>query len=165
VECKLRSINFRRVSDPRRVFRQALRVTGISDDRNRSNWDLWWLIQEYVGSDCDNFGSTSEGQIELLVHLGVSPNQLGNHKQTLRCAWLLMDIHSEGCRHYLRLFRCTWAIDFLPQPMWCMDYCSLSPLNHTSHHHLQYCMLCLAILRKRKKKATDSNTNPGTQKQ
>jgi len=32
VECKLRSINFRRVSDPRRVFRPAFGVTGISDD-------------------------------------------------------------------------------------------------------------------------------------
>jgi hypothetical protein len=40
VECKLRSVNFRRVSDPRRVFRPAFRVTGISDDSYRSNWDL-----------------------------------------------------------------------------------------------------------------------------
>ena len=33
MECKLRSINFRRVSDPRRAFRPAFGVTGISDDR------------------------------------------------------------------------------------------------------------------------------------
>jgi len=79
VECKLRSVNFRRVSDPGRVFRQAFRVTGISDDRYRSNWDLWWLIQEYNGSDCDKFGSTSERRRELWVHLGVSLNQHANH--------------------------------------------------------------------------------------
>jgi hypothetical protein len=32
VECKLRSVNFRRVSDPRRAFRPDLGVTAISDD-------------------------------------------------------------------------------------------------------------------------------------
>ena len=32
MECKLRSINFRRKSDPRRAFLPAFRVTGISDD-------------------------------------------------------------------------------------------------------------------------------------
>jgi len=93
VECKLRSVYFRRVSDPRRVFWQAFRVTGISDDRYRSNCDLCSLIQEYDGSDCDTFGSTPGRWRELWVHLGVSPNQRGNHKQTLRDAWVLMDIH------------------------------------------------------------------------
>jgi len=152
VECKLRSVNFRRVSDPRRVFRLAFRVTGISDNRYRSNWNLWWLIQEYDVSDCDKFGSTLERRRELLVHLGVSPNQRGNHKQTLRDAWVLMDIHSEDCRRYLRLFGCTWTIDFPQQRMWCMDYCSLSLLNHTSRHLLQHCILCLATSGKRRKK-------------
>jgi len=32
VGCKLRSVNFRRESDPRRAFRPAFGVTGISDD-------------------------------------------------------------------------------------------------------------------------------------
>jgi hypothetical protein len=36
MECKLRSIKFRRVSDPRRAFRPAFGVTGISDDWYRS---------------------------------------------------------------------------------------------------------------------------------
>jgi len=31
-ECKVRSVNFRRESDPRRAFWPAFRVTGISDD-------------------------------------------------------------------------------------------------------------------------------------
>ena len=36
MECKLRSINFRKVSDPRSAFWQAFRVTGISDDWYKS---------------------------------------------------------------------------------------------------------------------------------
>jgi len=165
VECKLRCVTFRRVSDPGRVFRQALTVTGISDDRYRSDWDLRWLIQELDGSDCDKFGSTSERRRELWVYLGVSPNQHGNHKHTLWGAWVCMDIHLEDSRSYLRLFGCTWAIDFPHQRIWCMDYCSLSLLNHTSLHLLQHRILCLATLRKWNKKVRDSNINPGTLKQ
>jgi len=165
VECKLRSVNFRRVSDPRRVFRPAFRLTGISDNRYRSNWNLWWLIKEYNGSDCDKFGSTSERQRELWVHLWVSPNQRGNHNQTLRDIWVLMDIHSEDTRHYLRPFGCRWAINFPQQRIWFMDYCLLSLLNHTSHHLLQHCILCLATLRKQNEKARDSSINEGTPNQ
>jgi len=164
VECKLRSVNFRRVSDPRRVFRQAFRVTGISDDRYGSNWDLWWLIQEYDGSDCDKFRSMSERQRELWVHLRVSPNQYGNHEQTLRDAWVLMDVHSENDRHYQWLFGYTEAIDFPQQRIWCMDYRISSLLNQTRCHLLQHCILCLTASRKQKKKARDSNINPGTPK-
>jgi len=40
-------------------------VTGISDDWYRSNWDLWWLVQEYHGSECDKFGNMSEHRREL----------------------------------------------------------------------------------------------------
>jgi len=36
VECKLRWVNLRRVSDPRRAFRPAFGVTEISDDLYRS---------------------------------------------------------------------------------------------------------------------------------
>jgi len=39
--------------------------------------------------------------------LGAPGSVAGNHKQTLRDAWDLMDIYSEGCRRYLRLFGCT----------------------------------------------------------
>jgi len=115
VECILRRVNYSRVSDPRRVFRQPFSVTGISDDRYRSNWDLWWLIQDYDGSDCDTFWSMSERRRELWVHLGVSLNQPGNYKQTLKNAWIVMDNHLEDCRRYLRLFGCTWAIEFPQQ--------------------------------------------------
>jgi hypothetical protein len=165
VQCKLRRVNFRRVLNPRRVFRQASRVTWICDDRYRSNWDLWCLIQEYDESACDKFGSRSECQREPWVHLGVSPNLHGNHTQTPTGAWVHMDIHLEGCSHYLRMFGCTWAIDFPQQWMLCMDYCSISLLNHTSRHLLQHCILCLATLRKGPQKARDSNINRGTPKQ
>ena len=116
------------------------------------------------GSDCDKCGSTSERWRELWVHLGVSPNQRGNHNQTLGGAWVLMDIHSDNCRRYLRLFGCTWAINFPQQRIWYMDFCSLSLLNHTGHHLLQHHILCLAILRKRKKKVRDSNIHRKTLK-
>ena len=36
MECKLRCVNFRRVSDPRRAFQPAFRVTAISDNWYRS---------------------------------------------------------------------------------------------------------------------------------
>jgi hypothetical protein len=36
VECKLRCINFRRVSDPGRAFLLGFRVTGSADDEPRS---------------------------------------------------------------------------------------------------------------------------------
>ena len=36
MECKLRCVNFRRVSHPRRAFLPAFRVTGTSDDWYRS---------------------------------------------------------------------------------------------------------------------------------
>jgi hypothetical protein len=36
MECKLKCVNFRRVSDPEKVFWLAFRVTGISDDMSWS---------------------------------------------------------------------------------------------------------------------------------
>jgi len=41
VECKLRSINFRSGSDPRRAFQPAFTVTGISDD---CYWSTMWVL-------------------------------------------------------------------------------------------------------------------------
>jgi len=65
-----------------------------------------------TGSDCDKLGNTSERRREHWVHLEVSPNQCRNHKQTLRDAWVCIDIHWEDCRRYLRLSGCPQAIDF-----------------------------------------------------
>jgi hypothetical protein len=64
VECKLRKVNFRRVSDPRRAFRLAFRVTGISDDWYRSSMGVIvislgtrWSGKEKTGSASHEHGS------------------------------------------------------------------------------------------------------------
>jgi hypothetical protein len=51
VECKLRYINFRRVSNPRRAFLLAFRVTGSADDNPGSADDMpgsAWVSQRHV---------------------------------------------------------------------------------------------------------------------
>jgi len=144
VECKLRSVNFRRVSDPTRAFRPAFRVTGISDDWYSSNWDLWWRVKEDHKSDCDKFGNTLERLREVWVHLEVSPNQCGYYKHNLRDAWVHIDIHSEDSWRYMRLSRSPQAIDFPQRRIWCTDYWSVALLDHTSYHLLRHCIHCLA---------------------
>jgi hypothetical protein len=51
VECKLRYVKFRRVSDPGRAFRLAFRVTGISDNWYRSTMGV---IVISLGTPCSN---------------------------------------------------------------------------------------------------------------
>jgi len=60
VECKLRRVNFRRVSDPRRAFRPTLGVTGICDDWYRSTMrgilicsGTSWRAEDKEGSGSD----------------------------------------------------------------------------------------------------------------
>ena len=60
MECKLKSVNFRRVSDPRRAFRPALGVTGISDDGYRSTMGLIVIHLGTRRSAGENFGCTWE---------------------------------------------------------------------------------------------------------
>jgi len=77
VECKLRCVNFRSVSDPRRAFRPAFAVTEISDDWYRStmgvivtslgtprsageNFGCTWEHLGVPGSACDKSGSTDD---------------------------------------------------------------------------------------------------------
>jgi len=43
VECKLRSVNFSRVSDARRAFRPAFRITGIYNERYRSTMGVIFI--------------------------------------------------------------------------------------------------------------------------
>jgi hypothetical protein len=52
VECKLRCVNFRNVSDPRRAFLLAYRVTGSAGDKSGS-------ADDKPGSAGDTSGSTS----------------------------------------------------------------------------------------------------------
>jgi len=60
VECKLRWVNFRRVSDPRRAFQPAFRVTGISDDWYRSSIGVIVISLRTPRSAREHFGSTWE---------------------------------------------------------------------------------------------------------
>jgi hypothetical protein len=62
VERKLRCVNFRRVSDPRREFLLAFTVTGSPDDNPGSTDDN-------PGSTDDNPGSTWERQQHVCEHL------------------------------------------------------------------------------------------------
>jgi len=131
----------------------------------KSNWDLWWLLQKYHWRDCDKFGSMSKCQRELWVQQEVLPNQCKIQKQTLRDVWDDMFNHFEGYRGYLGLLGCTKAINFAQQQIWCMDYCSLSLLNHATCHLLQLCIFSLAKWWKPQKKVSDSTTTEATSKQ
>ena len=72
MECKLRSVNFGRESDPRRAFRPAFGVTGISDD---------W------------YGSTMGAVVKSLGAPGTVAQLMRESKLTLRDAgflWILI---------------------------------------------------------------------------
>ena len=60
VECKLRSVNVRRVWDPGRAFRPALGVTGISDDCYSSMMGVIVISLGTHQSARENFGCTWE---------------------------------------------------------------------------------------------------------
>ena len=87
MECKLRCVNFRRVSDPRRAFWPALGVTGISDDWYRSTMGVIAMslrtprsagknlgargrTWECRGRACERRGQVWERRREALKHLG-----------------------------------------------------------------------------------------------
>jgi hypothetical protein len=58
VECKLRSDNFKRVSDPRRAFLPAFRVTGSTDNNPGSADNNPGSADDNSGSADDMAGST-----------------------------------------------------------------------------------------------------------
>jgi hypothetical protein len=64
VECELRCVNFRRVSDPRRAFQLAIGGCDISDDWYRSMMGV--IVMSFRPSQCagENFGCAWK-------HLGV----------------------------------------------------------------------------------------------
>jgi len=76
VEGKLRCVNFRRVSDPRRAFRAAFRVTGISDYWYRGTMQVIVITLRIPQSPRENIGCTWE-------HLGASTTSLGAPKRSL----------------------------------------------------------------------------------
>jgi hypothetical protein len=50
VECKLRYVSFSRVSDPRRAFLQAFRVTGRVNDKPESTRERRQQVSEHLES-------------------------------------------------------------------------------------------------------------------
>jgi hypothetical protein len=77
VECKHRCVNCRTVSDPRRAFRPAFRVTGISDDCYRSTMGVIVIglgTPQRVG---ENFGCTWEHLRAPTISPGAPKTSLG----------------------------------------------------------------------------------------
>ena len=70
MECKLRCVNFSRVSDPRRAFPGAFGVTGISDKCYRSTIGVTVISLGTSRSTREDFRRTRE-------HLGVPMTSLG----------------------------------------------------------------------------------------
>jgi len=68
--CKLKCANFRRVSDPRRAFRPAFKVTEITDDLYRSTMGVIVISLGTPRSAGEKFGCAWE-------HLGVPATSLG----------------------------------------------------------------------------------------
>ena len=58
MECKVRGVNFRGVSDPRRAFQLAVGVTEISDDWYRSTMGVIVTSLETPRCAAVNFGRT-----------------------------------------------------------------------------------------------------------
>jgi len=77
VECKLRCVNFRRVSDPARTFWPAFRTTGISDNWCRSTTGVIGIGLGTSRSGGENFGCTWEYLGALETNLGALTTSLG----------------------------------------------------------------------------------------
>jgi len=77
VECKLRCVNFRRESDPRRAFRLAFRVTEISDDCCTSTMGVIVRSLGTAWSARENIRCTWEHQGVQATSLGAPMTNLG----------------------------------------------------------------------------------------
>jgi len=77
VECKLRCVNFKRVSDTRRAFWPALGVSEISDEWYRSTMGVSVTSLRTPRSAGENFGCTCE-------HLGAPATSVGAPRITIR---------------------------------------------------------------------------------
>jgi hypothetical protein len=92
VECKHRCVNFRRVSDHRRAFMPAFRVTGISDDWYRSTMGVILIALGTPQSVGDSFGCTGE-------YLGALATGLGAPTTSLRVPGSIDNIHGSTWEH------------------------------------------------------------------
>jgi hypothetical protein len=77
VECKLRCVNFRSISDPRRGFGPAFRVTEISDDWYRGTMRVIVISLGTPRSARENFGCTREHLEAPATSLGAPATSLG----------------------------------------------------------------------------------------
>jgi len=68
-----------------RQFQESIRPkVGIPSGLG-SNYDLWYLVQVYNGSDCDKFENTSEHGREYRVHLGATGSADHKSGSTWKC--------------------------------------------------------------------------------
>jgi hypothetical protein len=77
VQCQLRCVKFRRVSDPRRAFLPAFAVTGNSDDWYKSTMGIIVIGLETHPRAGENFGNTWEHRGYFWMHLKVLVTSLG----------------------------------------------------------------------------------------
>jgi len=77
MECKVRCVNFRSESDPRRAFRPIFRVTELSVDWYRSTMGVIVICLGTPRCTGENFGSTWEHLGALATCLGAPATSLG----------------------------------------------------------------------------------------
>jgi len=104
VECKLRCVNFRRVSDTRREFLPAVRVTGSADFKPGSTWERWghtWERQqharEHLESQQSSLGKTTSSLGTLLVHLEIIATVFSLYSHL--CIFVSMYLYSYSSTH------------------------------------------------------------------
>ena len=84
MECKLRCVNIRRVSDPRSTFQPAFRVTAISDDWYRSTLGVIETGLRTSQSARESFRCTMEHLGAPATRPGVPATSLGAPATSLR---------------------------------------------------------------------------------
>jgi len=108
VECKLKRSNFRREPDPRKAFRLAMGVTGISDNL---------------------YMSTMGAVVKCLGASGTVVKQMWESQTNCERCRIFMVIHSTYCRRCLRSSRCTRIIILSMYHALIIVHCQ--PLNYT----------------------------------
>ena len=107
VECKLKCVNSKRVSNPRRAFRPAFGATGISDDWYRSTMGVIVIslrtpqcARETFGSTWQHLGSPTTRLGVPMISVGVPTSSLeapGSTSNYYRAVWENEHLHWERC--------------------------------------------------------------------
>ena len=129
-ECKLRSVEFRRESDPRRAFRPAFTVTGIFDHWYRST----------MGAGLISLGAPETVAQPMWESQTNSERCLGSYGYSFKGLQVLSEI--------LQMYMSNKNSFHV----WCIDYCSLSTSKsyYTTQHVIKHSMVCIAELRRTK---------------